>query len=87
MSIGREAALGASGYSWEDLGPCVNWMAPFAAVVKKHDVPDVLPGISGVSDEARHLIQSHSITLAMLVIYCSLKQFFYLDLFNHNGSG
>jgi cyclin E len=63
---GRDAALGASGYRWEDLAPCVNWMAPFAAVVKKHDVPDVLPGISGISDEARHLIQSHSITLTML---------------------
>jgi len=63
---GREAALSASGYKWETLVPCVNWMAPFAAVLKKNDVPDVLPGIPGVGDEARHLIQSHGISLAML---------------------
>jgi cyclin E len=63
---GRTAAIAVSGFSWEHLGPCVHWMAPFAQVCKQNDVPDVLPGINGIPDESRHLIQAHCVTLAML---------------------
>ena len=57
----------SSSYQWEAMASCANWMAPFAQVVKRSDVPDVLPSIPNVPDHSRHLIQSHCISLTMLV--------------------
>jgi len=74
---GREATWQATGYSWDDLAPCVMWMAPMASVVKREPVPDVLPSISGCPDETRHLLQSHCISLQMLVrMHILLQNFF-----------
>lgn len=63
---GRAAALSASGFSWDQIATCVNWMAPAATVLRRHEIPPVLPAIDEVSDESRHLIQSHCVTLEML---------------------
>lgn len=65
--LGRSAAITASGFSWEQMAPCAHWMAPFATAVRKEDVPDVLPTIENVSDEMRHLIHSHCVSLDLLV--------------------
>jgi hypothetical protein len=64
---GRAAALQASGFNWEQLASCAHWMSPVATVLQRYEIPPVLPAIEGVPDEYRHLIQSHCITLEMMV--------------------
>lgn len=66
-TAGRAAALVVSCLSWETIAPCVFWMSAFAKVLKKYDITEVLPSVGSGPEEARHLIQSHCVSLEMLV--------------------
>jgi len=65
--LGKSAAVAASGFTWEQMASCAQWMVPFAKAVQTEDVPDVLPSVANVPDEMRHLIHSHCVSLDLLV--------------------
>jgi cyclin E len=63
----EQAALSASGYRWEDISTCVEWMAPFAFAMRGSN-NSVARGktFTGVTKDDQHNIQSHSVELSML---------------------
>ena len=73
LTVGdRAAALKVSGYAWEDIAPCVNWMCSFAQALKEDTAASAAAGaqpaksFANVSVENQHNIQSHAVELATL---------------------
>jgi len=63
----EQAALSASGYQWEDIRACVEWMAPFAFAMRGSNISASRGKIfTGVSKDDQHNIQSHSVELSVL---------------------
>jgi hypothetical protein len=71
--VGKASALSVSGFKWGNIAPCVNWMAPFALITKRYDIPSVLPSVETVQDDARHLVQTNCINIDMMVSSCMPK--------------
>lgn len=84
----RDVAMLVSNLQWKTLKPCVDWLYPFAAVIKETQVP-VITGIEQrrkinirtgltkavpniVNDEA-HTMQTHNVNLDMLVSFSPIK--------------
>ncbi|XP_044740994.1 G1/S-specific cyclin-E [Chrysoperla carnea] len=76
----REVALAVSSLTWQTLKPCVDWMYPFAVVVKETTRP-VITGIEpkktnsrtgltktipNIVNDETHTMQTHNINLEML---------------------
>jgi len=62
----EQAALSASGYRWEDIRSCVEWMAPFAFALRSANISTRGKTHSGVPKEDQHNIQSHTVELSIL---------------------
>ncbi|XP_035680336.1 G1/S-specific cyclin-E-like isoform X1 [Branchiostoma floridae] len=61
----RDICLRVSGFSWEEVAPCVQWMTPYAITRREAGyVP--LKMYNQISPEAAHNIQNHTCDLAML---------------------
>lgn len=60
--VSPSLASAVSGYKTVDLGGCVEWMAPFATVVKE-DVKESVPS----SGKPGHEIQVHHVNLQLVV--------------------
>ncbi|EPQ15796.1 G1/S-specific cyclin-E2 [Myotis brandtii] len=60
-----EVVKKASGLEWESISECVEWMVPFASVVKSTS-PVKLKMFNKISMEDRHNIQTHTNYLPML---------------------
>lgn len=63
--VGRQRAADVSGYLWEELATCVQWMSPFFAVIRS-EAPIQPKSFQGVKFEHQHNIQSHTVDLTML---------------------
>ena len=59
-----------SGYTWDDISPCVDWMSPFIFSLRESMSPSssIAPSkpMDNVSPDDVHNIQCHSIELAVL---------------------
>jgi len=62
----EQSALGASGYRWEDISACVDWMAPFVFAVRESLPTPVLRAFPDVIQEDYHNIQTHSMEMSVL---------------------
>lgn len=58
----KDIAVSLSGYKWEDLLPCVNWMTPFAQTIRERG-PITLKVLSNVDPLDCHNIQTYGITI------------------------
>ncbi|XP_049873706.1 G1/S-specific cyclin-E [Pectinophora gossypiella] len=82
----KELALRVSGFSWESLEPCYQWLAPFVAVVRAEGGVCVVRGGDGdhvqrgaglhhicpdLNADESHRIQSHNVTLDMFDKVCA----------------
>lgn len=61
----RELALSVSGYKWNDILPCVQWMAPFAVTVRELGQTAV-KFFPNIQSEDSHSIQTHVVDLGLL---------------------
>ncbi|KAL4234175.1 G1/S-specific cyclin-E1 [Mactra antiquata] len=64
-SSSQQLALSVSGYKWQDILPCVQWMAPFAVTVKELGQLAV-KFFPNVQSEDSHAIQTHVVDLNLL---------------------
>ena len=58
--------LCVSGYMWNDIAPCVQWMAPFAMTLRESGTVEV-KFFPQVPSEASHNIQTHTVDMLVLV--------------------
>ena len=58
-------ALAVSGYSWQDIAPCVRWMSAFAFALRERS-PLQPKSFHGVQPDDAHHLQTHSIDLPLL---------------------
>ncbi|VDI08440.1 G1/S-specific cyclin-E-like [Mytilus edulis] len=61
----EDVALSVSGYKWQDILPCVNWMTPFAQTTREKGHVEV-KFFSNVATEDCHNIQTHEIDINLL---------------------
>lgn len=74
-----QLATQVSGYSFEDLQDCYDWMAAFAITV--HEMgPMQLKSFSQVSQDDMHNIQTHSVDLETLVGSYGFSSYLVTDL-------
>lgn len=62
----EHSALGASGYKWEDISACVDWMAPFVFAIRESNSTPVLKVFADTIPEDYHNIQTHSMEMSVL---------------------
>jgi len=63
----EQSALDASGYRWDDIEACVEWMGPFASALRESAAPPPSPRpFSEVQPEDFHNIQTHTVELSVL---------------------
>lgn len=62
---GESVALAVSGYSWEQIGKCVNWMSAFAFAIRERS-PLYIRSFHGVPPEESHHLQNHVVDVALL---------------------
>lgn len=62
----EKSALESSGYQWEDIASCVEWMAPFAFALRESGCEATIKPMSDVIPEDYHNIQTHCLELAIL---------------------
>lgn len=55
-----------TGYQWSDIEDCVNWMAVYACVIDCQDRVE-LKVFSRIASEDAHNIQTHTVSLDLLV--------------------
>jgi len=62
------AALSASGYAWDDISSCVEWMAPFVFAIRESSSgqPPALRAFADTIPEDYHNIQTHTMEMAVL---------------------
>lgn len=60
-----QVAQSVSGYTWLEIAPCVQWMAPYATTLREAG-PAELKFFNQVAPEATHNIQTHAVDLALL---------------------
>ena len=61
-----QAVLSAVGLQWVDVAQCIQWMAPFAMVLRELG-PVEVKFFSQVPSESTHNVQTHVIDLGLLV--------------------
>ena len=66
--------LTLSGYKWQDILPCVQWMAPFAVTVRELG-PIAVKFFPNIPSEDSHTIQTHVVDLSLLVSYSWLDTY------------
>jgi len=71
----EQSALDASGYRWEDIKACVEWMSPYASALRESEAPPPSPrSFSEVQPEDYHNIQTHTVELTVLELAQSKAQ-------------
>merc|ERR1712126_140840 len=63
---GQEATISVSGYTWKEISPCVEWLAPFALALRDSNKSPPVLSFPGVQKEDQHNIQTHSVDLSLL---------------------
>ena len=64
---GRDMATAASGYSWQELSSCAEWLSPFASALSEERFrPPAFKPLQNVSASNHHNIQTHSVDLSAL---------------------
>ena len=58
--------LACAGYSWTDIAPCVQWMAPYATTLREAGSVEV-KFFSQIPPDTTHNIQTHVVDLSLLV--------------------
>lgn len=58
------------GYKWDEISPCVNWMAPFVFALRESQMSPALIApskpMTNVSSDDVHNIQVHGVELSVL---------------------
>jgi len=70
----------ASSYSFSDIERCVNWLAPFAVTVREMTQPVVIRAFDDVMPEDYHNIQTHDVTVPLLVSHPPLCSLYAVDV-------
>ena len=61
----------SEGYRMEDLEPCIRWMTVFVDALDDQ-CPSVLRRFENVNEEDQHNIQTHVVSIGLLVSHCTM---------------
>jgi len=62
----EQSALQASGYTWDDIRSCVEWMCPYVSALTETVAVPTLRSFTEVQPEDFHNIQTHTVELTVL---------------------
>jgi len=65
LTESEKVALQVSGYKWQDISPCVNWMSSFAFAIRERS-PLQPKSFHGVAPDDAHHLQPHQVDLELL---------------------